>query len=323
MRPIELSLIKRDATGRRSGPVEAVLAWAYRDELPKAPKIAAGPRDILGGWNKTSQWEEYLSLVELHGVNEYGCVPDFSAQAWPCADAKLIADAVHTLNDCDLQMPEGWNPAPELDAFGGLGAKAISTAWRRMTLQDGSGHARLRVKPSDLIIRRAVMGYNLDSLRLDHVTCEVERTGRRERYFLQKLMHVVVGQDSKGQDITRPEMVEVEGWSARQRRPLPGAYTKSYLDPDPVATIMERAEHEIWVAAMGLLHDAVAHQLQDIIMLPSTVPAEPWAQNKPQPRLLRDLPADAKFARDEEERALARLAGRFPRWFKQQMRKRA
>lgn len=304
--------LRRDAHGRLTGPAEDVIAWAFREELPKSPRIDR-PLAMESGFAKASRYGEYLSLVELHGINQWGCVPDFSASTMPCRDAVLIGQAVQALNDATLEMPEHWSPAPELDAFGGLGAKAVSEAWRKMTRDTGSG-TELRLRPSDLIVSRAVLGADLDGMALDDVTLETERhSNGKERWFVRKLVHTLTGRRlPDGTDETRPERIEVNGVD-KKGRVLPDAYRKQHLDPDPVGAIMARAEHEIWISALAMVHEAVAHALTDVVMLPPAVPLRPWLVSSP--RELVDLRQQA--AMEAQERAAKRDAfkARFPRWF--------
>lgn len=304
--------LRRSADGRLCGPVEDVIAWAFREELPKAPKIDR-PMAMAGGYAATSRFMEYLSLVELHGVNQWGCVPDFSATSMPHPDAVEIGAAVRALDGVELEMPEGWNPAPELDGFGGLGAKAVSEAWRKMTsTQDG--HTVLRLKPSDLVVCRAIMGADLDGMALDSVTMETERNGNgKDRWFVRRLVHTLTGRKLQdGTDETKPETIEVNGLDKRGY-PLPGAYRRQYLDPDPVGAIIARAEHEIWLSALVIVHETVAGCLREIAMLPPAVPVRPWEAVAV--RVLPDLVAEAAIR--EGERAAVREAFRcrFPRWF--------
>ena len=308
--------LRRNAAGKRFGPVEDVIAWAWRDELPKVPKRVDGPMTMAGGWDRAGRFAELLSLVDLFGVNQFGAVPDFSADSWPCADAQLIGGAVMALDDYALELPEDWRPAPELDRFGGLGAKAVSEAWRRMTIDDGQGRVTLRLKPSELIIRRAVMGWEADTMRLDDTTQEIERHGNgKPRYFVRTTQDQLTGRVVDGVDETVARLVEVKGTN-KKGEPLPGAYTKPFLDPDPVNAIIARAEHEIWVSALAMVFDAVAAQLEDVEMTASTVPMCPWLADAPMVRVLPDLVGNAVLLKAQQERADALLAARFPRWFK-------
>jgi len=307
----KLPFLPRNAAGKRYGPVEEVIAWAWREELPKTGPHLNGPMPYGSSWAKTDRFAEYLTLVD-----SYGIVPDFSAGDWPHHDAVLIGGAVMALDELVLELPEDWRPAPELDGFGGLGAKAVADAWRKMTIEREGGMMALRLKPSELIIRRAIMGYDTDAMKIDDVEKRYEAFGSgQDKWFVRRHQTVLDGINADGTERTKIVNVEVDGWSSRTRRPLPGAYRKPYLDPDPVTAIIARAEHEIWLSALSLVVDDIARQLSDVVMLSTAVPAAPWlVENKT--RSLPDLVTAARLEQEEHERHEAALAARFPRWFR-------
>ncbi|TGQ69529.1 hypothetical protein EN829_014970 [Mesorhizobium sp. M00.F.Ca.ET.186.01.1.1] len=312
-----MPLLQRGASGKRGGPVESVIAWAWREELPKVPRRMDGPMQMAGGWDKAGRFAEMLSLVDAFGVNQYGAVPDFSADSWPCEDAQVIGDAVMALDGYALELPEDWRPAPELDRFGGLGAKAVSEAWRRMTHEDGQGRVMLRLKPSELVIRRAVMGWDADGMKLEDVSQGFEVYGNgQEKWFVAKTVDTIVGANPDGSDRTVPQTVELNGWNSKSRRPYPDAYRKPLLDPDPVDAIIARAEHEIWLSALAMVFEDVAHRMQDVVMLPSAIPAAPWLTPMPSARVLPDLVGNAVLLKAQQDQADAAMARRFPSWFR-------
>ncbi len=308
----KLPFLPRNATGKRYGPVEDVIAWAWREELPKTGPHLNGPMPYGSSWAKTDRFAEYLTLVD-----SYGIVPDFSAGEWPHHDAVLIGGAVMALDELVLELPEDWRPAPELDAFGGLGAKAVSDAWRRMTIEREGGVMSLRLKPSELIIRRAIMGYDTEAMKIDDVEKRHESYGSgKDKWFVRRYQTVLEGINPDGTERTAIVSVEADGWSSRTRRPLPNAYRKPFLDPDPVAAIIARAEHEIWLSALSLVVADVSAQLDDVVIMPSSIPAAPWLVED-NARSLPDLITAARLDREEKERKEAALAARFPRWFRQ------
>ncbi len=306
----------RNSAGKRCGAVEDVIAWAWREELPKAPKAAAGPEGLRSGWEKTDRFAEHLSLVDLYGVNRFGCVPDFSAESWPHADAVTIGEAVVALDGLELEMPEEWHPAPELDRFGGLGIQAVSVAWRRMTRLDG-GATVLRSTPSDLIVRHAVLGSDAASLRLDDVREEVERwSNGKERWFVSQVQDRLTGRMVDGRDETVPTTIEVNGVD-RRGKPMPGAYRKTFLDPDPVPVIMARAEHEILVSALAMVAELLVGRLAEIEVLPSRIPMAPWREAEGhRSRVLPDLVGQAEAEAAEQAEKREAFARRYPRWFR-------
>jgi hypothetical protein len=297
---------------KRRMSAEDAVVWAWREELPKAPRLPNGPDGFRPSWRRTEEFGEYLSLVEKFGVNRYGCVPDFSAERWPHGDAVAIADAIFALDALAIELPEDWRPAPELDAFDGLGAKAVSDAWRKMTVADAEGGMRLRLKPSDLVIRHAVLGLRKD-LGLDDVTVETECGGNgKPKWFVRVDQHAIVGRNADGSDRTELRTIEMPGLDKRGY-PMANAYQKRFLDPDPVWTIVARAEHEIWHSALSLMAAELAGRLETVEIGEPVIAARPWEGPPVRPaRILPDLVAE----REREERRMDAIRARGARWFR-------
>lgn len=297
---------------KRLMTAEEAVVWAWREELPKAPRMPSGPDAFIGAWSKTAEFADYLSLVDKFGVNRFGCVPDFSAERWPHDDATAIADAIFALDQSAIELPEDWRPAPELDDYDGLGAKAVSDAWRKMTVTDREGGFRLRLKPSDLVIRHAILGQRKD-LSLDDVTIETEKGANgKARWFVRQDQWVTIGKAADGTEITELRSYEAPGIDKRGH-PLPNAYQKRFLDPDPVWTIVARAEHEIWHSTLSLMAEELSGRLQSIeIGMPVTA-ARPWeGEAVRQGRVLPDLVA----ARRDEQMRMDALRARGAQWFR-------
>jgi len=91
--------------------------------------------------------------------------------------------------------------------------------------------------------------------------------------------------------------IEVDGWSARLRRPVAGAYRKANFTPDPVPVMVARAEYEIFCGAMCMLFDQLAGRLETIDLVAVDWPVQPWddsdgaAADSRGPRILPDLTA--------------------------------
>ncbi|MEK9754714.1 MAG: hypothetical protein VW338_16080, partial [Rhodospirillaceae bacterium] len=80
---------------------------------------------------------------------------------------------------------------------------------------------------------------------------------------------------------------EVDGIDRRSRRPLAGAYRKYVYDPPLAPIVEERAEYQLYVAALTALVDALAGRLEAFEATPSGLPAWPWLDGeRPLPRVL-------------------------------------
>lgn len=310
------------ADGRRAMPVDQAVAWAFRDELPKCPPVANGPAALRSGYGSVLDYGQLGTVIDQDRVNRYGCIADLSREALPHDDAVVLGDAVLALDGLVLDVPADWDPAPELAAFAGLGTRAVSAALRAMIVSDANGASRLKLSPRDLVIRRAVLPPDPAETRLDAVALRHERHANgQDRWFVQATQWIETGAyDADGTPVTRPETIELNGTDRRGRR-KPGAYRKPFLDPDPVPTIIARAEHEMWLAALDVLAGDLGGQAGGLVLLPPSVPARPWLDGDApaEPRVLPDLGAHRRIS---EARAAA-LRARFPAWFRRSGRRRA
>jgi hypothetical protein len=260
--------------------IAAALEWAWRDELPKMSSNPAAAGYAIGYGNAFSS---ILAFGEIGTVvdrqpNRFGCIP-FDVPGWPHPDALLLAEAVEGLADCTVDVPAGWHPMPEIAAIGeGLGVRCVADAVEKATEPDGAGGRRFKMRADLLVIRYAILGLvpNWRMAETPQLRYEAHDNGR-DRWFVKRETRQVIGSKADGTDLVEVVNVEVEGWSARLRRPVAGAYRKPYLDPDPVPVMVARAEYEIFAAAMCMLHDDLAGRLGTIDLVATDWPVQPWA----------------------------------------------
>ncbi|WP_299864434.1 hypothetical protein [uncultured Hoeflea sp.] len=265
--------------------VDQALAWAWRDELPKAPRIADGPDGYLAAWRKVSGYGEYLTLVDRHGINRYGVVPDFSASAWPHPDAVRLHEAVAALDGAEVDLPDDWQPAPELTQFGGLAMRAIARAVRAIC-PDGR---TLRIAATDLVLRHVILG-DSEAWRMEPTEQKIERhADGRPRWFVRSMMPMITGVDANGTDIVAMVEIETNGMTVAGKL-KPGAHQKHYLDPDPLDTLIARAHREVLADVMAYVFETCSGQLETIDLQPPELTARPWETGEAMPaRVLPDL----------------------------------
>lgn len=269
--------------------IEALLRWAYRDELPKAA-AAGGDRLAVGfrsGWGGVEKWGELLTLVQEPDIrNRFGLVPDYLATTEPHPDAVRVDEAVERLRLCGFEAPAGWNPIADLlDAAGDLGARgaaAVARGLAALTLVDVTGRTVLRRSVSRLVMRQAILG-GCPAWEGDVPELRQETAHGKVRWFRRVVLEV------EGAFGPTQEEIELDGYDQKRQRPFPGAYTKSYLDPDPAPVVEARAEYELWRAALDLLAEDLAHGLEAHAVLPSTRSPRPWEAPDPERRVLPSL----------------------------------
>ncbi|WP_018261348.1 hypothetical protein [Methylobacterium sp. WSM2598] len=248
--------------------IEDFLRWAYRDELPKvqADHALEGPAGYGGPWGGVLQVGALGTRVDA-SENRYGVVPDRYARDDAHPDALRAAEAVKALEACSFDLPEGWNPIRDLGAPEALGAAAVARAVASLTHVDETGGRKLRAfhTPGELVRRCALLG-----------RCPVWEGDRPE-------VKLVLGANGKPAWFRRetiigeagPFEIEVNGMDKRCY-PLPGAYQRPYLDPDPADTIVARGQYELWRSALDLLWEDLAPALTGFALEPCDRPMRPW-----------------------------------------------
>lgn len=316
-RPNPLANARLMLDGKKAIPVDAAVEWAFCQELPKAPPVAGGPAAMRTGYGSILDYGELGTRIDHDAVNRFGCVVDLSSDDFPCDDAIAIGEAVLGLDGLALTLPEDWNPAPELEMFDGLGAKAVAEAVRKLTVRDAEGDLSLKLAVPDLVIGRAILPAGEDDTGLGPVTRECERhADGREKWFVKQDVWTIAGVNPDGTDRTVLQTIDAPGTDKRGH-PKPGAFRRFFLDPDPVPAIIARAEHEIWHSALTLLAEDLAGRLDGYHVTPPLFSARPWEEAAPiAPRVLPDLQSEYRLAALRD----GLMRRRFPAWFARQDR---
>ncbi len=263
--------------------VEKLLRWAYRDELPKTPRmklmLAAGPRDSRGtGAVKADQAGELWAVIE----NDFGVVPDPFAAEGPHADARAVHEAVCALDAVTLDLPDDWSPLADLGDLHGHAAALCARAMARLTKVDPDGARRLRASPRRLIMYHAIMG-GIPDWEIEPPAVEVVKTANgMPRWFVKKLVPF------DGPCGRVENEVEVDGFDRKRRVPVDGAYQKTVLEPDPTDGVVARAEWEVWRAALDLVTEDLRGRLTKWDVVASSRPVRPWETPMAEGRVLRE-----------------------------------
>lgn len=267
---------------KRRMDIEALVRWAYRDELPK---VAAGTASFAPVMKPA--WDCIAKLGTLGTViqeNRYGVVALPCASDEPHTDALAVADAVARLDALVFDIPDGWAPLSDMGDLGALGASAVAQGLASLTTTDETGATRLRRPLSRLVIRQAVLGVAPEWRSEVPEVREVRRFGR-PAWFRRVVME---GEGAFG-PVTHE--VEVDGYDSKRGRPYADAFRKFYLDPDMVPVVTARAERELWQGALCILAEDLAQvRLVAHEVLPPSSPARPWEVAEVEgPRILPSL----------------------------------
>lgn len=264
---------------KRSMTVDAALKWAFREELPKRERAQEGG---LGFASVGAAWDSFAELLTKVDFNCYGVVPDFTG-AEPHPDAVRLGDAVMALNVTELMAPEGWNPIADWGDLGALGKAACARALDQESTCDATGMRLYKRAPSHLVVHYAVFGDH-GEWRGDKPEALPVLENGKAKWFRMERKWVDAG---RRRDQNLGHWVEFEASGVdKKRRPLPGAYRKFVLEPDPMLTIKARMDWEVWRDCLDVVFETVG-ELSEIALLPSALPLRPWESGVEAPRVLR------------------------------------
>jgi hypothetical protein len=274
--------------------IEAAVAWAVRDELPK---VGA---DAVGQWVRASAPNGVSSpALAAHAAgslgasvdartNRYGVVPDFGAlgRINPHPAALALGEAMLAL---DAVQPGGFAEWEAFDDLADLAGDAIAAplldAARKDAQAQAGTMARMIGGLSSLMVKRAVLGaprgWACGEVRAE-VVCG--STGQPCWFRVVRLP----AQWNEEGEVTRWSEVEVDGYNAKAKRPYPEAYRKHRLIPDPLCVVMARAEWQLWRAALDVLAEDMVAQGDALAacgveVLPSALPMRPWVEGMAAP----------------------------------------
>lgn len=272
---------------KKPRPIDQLVRWAYREELPKAQPVMPN-LGLSNAWNSIASLAALGQRVQEPDVrNRYGLVPDLVAQNEPHPDAVAIWASVQDLADMVLTLPEDWNPLSDMGDLGPQGAAAIRRGFdrifapsnsrpvarqvgnmRRFVLQRTAAEPmRLRRSASELVQHHAIMGTFPDWRADKPERCVVKHSNGQPKWFIRETIETAAGVAE----------YEADGMDRKLKRPKPNAFQKHYLDPDPSIAVAARAEYEIWIAAMASLAEDLVGRLDDFepIALATNRPWEP------------------------------------------------
>jgi hypothetical protein len=268
---------------RQKIDIENLLRWAFTSELPKGGGI-----DGLAGMNsawrmlEASSWGKIMSFAELGTLIDSGPKDGsrmFLEQGEPHRDALLVGEAVAGLHGVEIGGFDQW------DAFGdrpdlaphlaGLSARIE----RRLQAMPQMSRARL---PVTLIVSAAVTGRAPDWRWTEEPKLRMVEVAGRPAWFVRE-------NRAKPGDLA--EIVEVDGYDPRRRRPKKGAYRKYEVTPDAFGLALSRADWQVWVACLNMLTEDLAGCLADWEVVPSVHTLTPWVEGVPSKPPLRVLEA--------------------------------
>lgn len=270
---------------KRIMDVEDVLAWAFRDELPKDRGE--------GGRHGPPAYSSPLGRMVAMGtsVDNWSREPGHPAAMGPCSpDAFLVAAAVEDLAAMADQAIEG-----DLDLvpdFGSLGLLDETAAVRRALAQLPAivaRCARMGQRPSWRATTSPKPTYVGGNGRVQVVRWKrvQSRTVDGQTFDEQQLVPATAGDGNNGYP-----------WDS---------YCPLQYEPSLQSIAEERAEYLAWWGALDALALALAGRLHGITVMPPLAPQRPWREplEPLNPRLILNDREGRAFRRESREAAAA------------------
>ncbi|WP_282046319.1 hypothetical protein [Roseibium album] len=267
--------------------IEKLLKWAYCEELPKGGECGGGV--AFSSWSAVASVGELGTLVD---DNRFGVVPDLMSVGEPDPDAITVHATVVSLDNCTFDLPDDWNPMPELWQFDGLATHVLNAAKEKLFITHSNGRIGWRRPPSQLIRKHAILGGAPDGYG-DVPEREPLRGPNGGELWFRMKKHVIETLDGEGREFSYEAD---DGWDLKRKVPKRGAYRKFHLVPDPVNALVTRQEYALWLECLNALAVRLTRTLSGFSVEKSARPAMPWrcSQRSLQARQHAILP-DLKF----------------------------
>ncbi|WP_412474726.1 hypothetical protein ACK83U_00840 [Rhizobium sp. WW22] len=252
--------------------IEALLTWAFVEELPKVESGSVGPSVA------PSVWQMMFDVITLgtnidKSPNGYGVVGNFVNIGDPHPDALIVGNAVRALADRNgYEVMSGWWPFPEWDdPHGVIRAEVDRIAAEQVYERGGRLNGRHIVT---LVTSAAILKRGPDWTAEAPKVVTVKLNGKDDAWFVKR-----TAKDAFG----RPIEYEDSGFDYRKRRPKKGAYRKYRLAQPIRAAVISRLEWQLWQSALEALHDSLSGTLSAHDLLPFTPNRHPWAPSRKRP----------------------------------------
>ena len=230
------------------------LKWAFGEELVH---VATDGGSLA--WSRLADYATLGTVIDTFGIGGAG-LPDL-ADVHP--DAIAANDAVMLLAAERFDLPDGWNPFPDMDDPHGLIAGCVQAVLdRRSRLDPGALNNNLIA----MVIAYAVMGRDPDWTAEQPKFRMVTRAGRPAWFVTAE--HI----DSFGQVHT----YEADGYNARTGRPKRGAYRKFEMSDGFEGAVQARIDWYLWTLALERIAARLREGLKSHRIEPFVIDREPW-----------------------------------------------
>ena len=232
------------------------LKWAFCEELAHVATVGGS-----AAWSMMASYAALGTVIDTFGTGGAG-LPEL-ANVHP--DALAANEAVMLLAGEAFELPEGWQPCPDLaDPHGLIATCYREVAERRALSYSGDRNQNL----IGLVIACAMIGKEPEWRVKQPNFRLVTRSGKPAWFNVEA--HKT--QDGRVYDY------ETDGYDRKAGRPKPGAYRKYEIDPDHPfgGAIQARIDWYLWSGAMERMAERLSKGLKSHEIRPYSVLREPW-----------------------------------------------
>lgn len=248
--------------------IEALLTWAFTQELPKIGAGMGGTAVSFSNWNVIADIASLGTMIDRN-PNCYGAIPSYVSEGEPAADAVLVGKAVHALAEHGgFEIAEGWNPFPEWTDPQGLVRKEVE----QVVSEQRARSDRLSGKHIvNLVISAAKLGRGPVWLVDEPRTQIVRGSNGKDMWFITRTARNRMGERYTFED---------NGYDAKCCKPKRGAYRKYRLEHTARGAIMSRLDWQLWQSALEALHESLRDRLFAHTLIDFHPDRHPWTRPK-------------------------------------------
>lgn len=242
--------------------IEALLTWAFAEELPKVGTVEGGPSAAPSTWGVLSDVITLGTMVD-RSPNCYGVISSFAYDGEPHADALIVGDAVRSLAARTFEIGAGWYPFPEWEDPQGL----VRTEVERIAQEQVGRNGRLNGRHVVSLVSTAAILKRGPDWHCEEPKTVMVTNGGKPAWFVTRRC-----KDRTGATV----LYEDNGFDQRKQRPRAGAYRKYRLAQSVRGSVLARLDWQLWQSALEELHDVLKCRLQSHDLVHFYPNRQPW-----------------------------------------------
>lgn len=244
--------------------IEALLTWAFTEELCKVGSASTAPLGYSSGGSGIVQTAAYGTTIDV-SPNIYGVVPGFVYQGEPSPSAIIVGNAVRGLADLQgFEVATGWRPFPDWMDPQGLVQDEVDRTIADLSIRTDRMNGRHVV---NLVINCAIMKCGPDWRAKEPRTMQVIGENGRALWFVTRSAKDRTGKTYHYED---------NGYDRIKKRPMKGAFRKWRLEHPVRAAILNRMDWQLWQSALEVLYESLSSRQEFSGMAAFAPDRHPW-----------------------------------------------